>query len=246
MDWADLNNGTIVGTAGYTAKTNDGGLTWKERNPGSSTLTGVSMIGSDTVYASCDRNVYGAIFRLYDISSTLISFNLTIGIEAFWNGTTQVSDTVICHLRNSTAPYAEVEVSTSVIGNSGFGTFTFNSATAGSYYLEITQRNSIETWSGQPQSVVAGGSYFYDFTTAASQAYGDNMILTFGRYCNYSGDVNQDGAINLTDQVETYNSSSNFITGYVVTDVNGDNLVDLTDITFIYNNARDFISKITP
>ena len=55
------------------------------------------------------------------------------------------------------------------------GTFIFDAAPSGSYYLEITHRNSLETWSGLPQAAVTGGNYAYDFTTSASQAFGDNM-----------------------------------------------------------------------
>ena len=245
MDWTDLNNGTVVGTQGYTAKTSDAGLTWTERNTGSSTITGVSMASKDTVYTSCDRNVYGAIFRLYDNTSS-ISLNLTAGIQGFWNGTTQVSDTIKCHLRSSVSPYSEIAVSSAVLNNSGTGTFTFNTAPSGSYYLEITHRNSIETWSAAPQPVVQGGSYNYNFTTSASQAFGNNLILKSGRYCDYSGDVNQDGFVNLTDVITIFNASSVFTSGYTVTDVNGDNIVDLTDITYAYNNSTNFVQKITP
>lgn len=245
MDWADLNNGTVVGTQGYTAKTSNAGLTWTERNTGSSTLTGVSMPNKDTVYASCDRNVYGAIFRLYDNSASL-TFNIKAGIQGFWNGTTQVRDTLKCHLRNSVSPYAEIGVAAAFTDNQGNATFTFASAPSGSYYLEITQRNTIETWSASPQTVVQGGNYSYDFTTSASQAFGNNLILKSGRYCDYSGDVNQSGDVNLTDIVETYNANSNFLTGYVVTDVDGNDFVDLTDITIVYNNSAAFVSKITP
>ncbi|MEZ4823982.1 MAG: hypothetical protein R2942_16885 [Ignavibacteria bacterium] len=39
MDWSDLSNGTVVGVQGYTAKTHDGGVTWTERNTGTSSLT---------------------------------------------------------------------------------------------------------------------------------------------------------------------------------------------------------------
>ncbi|MEZ4824246.1 MAG: YCF48-related protein [Ignavibacteria bacterium] len=166
MDWFDVNNGTVVGTAGYSAKTNDGGLTWTERNPGSSTLTGVSMSAKDTVYASCDRNVYGAVFRLYDIN-TSITLNLTVGIQGFWNGSTQVSDTVVCHLRNSTSPFTVVETKKVLLNNSGAGTFVFTTAPSGSYYLEITHRNSLETWSANPQVILNGGTYNYNFTTSA-------------------------------------------------------------------------------
>jgi len=245
MDWADLYNGTITGTAGYTAKTSDGGNTWTERNPGSSTLTGVSMVGKDTVFTSCDRNVNGAMFRLYDNIPT-VTFNTTVGIQGFWDGTSQVRDTVKCHMRNSTSPFAEVEVSTAYLDNYGFSTFSFNTATSGSYYLEITHRNSLETWSAMPQTVVPGGTYDYNFTTSANKAYGNNMILKSGRYCDFSGDVNQDGFVNLTDVLQIFNASSVFATGYIVTDVNGDNIADLTDITIAYNNAQNFVQKVTP
>ncbi len=245
MDWADQVNGTVTGTSGYTAKTKDGGLTWTERNPGSSTITGVSMVGKDTVYASCDRNVSGAIFRLID-NSTAITFNIKVGIEGFWNGSVQVSDTVKCHLRSAVSPYAEVGVVAAVTNNQGNATFIFPVLTSGSYYLEMTQRNSIETWSAAPLNVTQGGTFNYDFTTSASQAFGSNMILKLGRYCDYSGDVNQSGDVNLTDLLETYNSNFNFTTGYVAPDVNGDNIVDLSDITIVYNNAIDFIAKVTP
>ncbi len=245
MDWTDINNGVVVGTQGYTAKTTDGGITWTERNPGSSTITGVSMVSKDTVYAVCDRNVNGAIFRLYE-NLTSVSVNLTAGIQGFWNGTTQVSDTVKCHLRNSTSPYSEVAVISSVLDNSGFSSFIFNTVPAGSYYIEITHRNSLETWSASPQAVVPGGTYNYNFTSAASQAYGNNLILTSGKYCDYSGDVNQDGFINLADVLLIFNASSVFSTGYIVTDVNGDSIADLTDITYAYNNSTNFVQKSTP
>jgi len=245
MDWSDLYNGTVVGTQGYSAKTTDGGITWTERNPGSSTLTGVSMVSKDTVFAVCDRNVYGVIVRLYD-NLQAVTFNLDVGIQGFWNGTLQVRDTVKCHLRNSTSPYAEVAVSSAVLDNSGFSSFNFNTVASGSYYLEITHRNSLETWSSQPQTVVPGGSYNYDFTAAANKAYGNNMILKSGKYCDFSGDVNQDGFVNLTDVLLIFNASSVFSTGYIVTDVNGDNIADLTDITIAYNNAQNFVQKVTP
>ncbi len=61
------------------------------------------------------------------------------------------------------------------------------------------------------------------------------------RFAVYSGDVNQDGAVDLADITEVYNSSVAFVTGYAVTDVNGDNTVDLSDITLTYNNSVNFV-----
>lgn len=82
MDWTDLNNGMVVGTQGYTAKTTNGGITWTERNTGSSTLLGVSMASKDTIFAACTINEYGAIFRLYDTPVTSINPSLGMGIPA--------------------------------------------------------------------------------------------------------------------------------------------------------------------
>ena len=246
MDWSDLNNGTVVGTSGYTAKTKDGGLTWTERNTASSTLGSVSMPNKDTVYTACDRNVLGALFRLYDSAPSATTLNLTIGIEAFWNGSVQIGDTVKCHLRNSVSPYAEVEVASAVMNSAGLASFSFSNAASGLYYLEITHRNSLETWSRLPQNITSGGTLNYNFTTSASQAFGNNLKLVSGRYCDFSGDVNQDGLIDLSDVVIVNNGSSVFLTGYVVQDVNGDSIVDLSDLIITLNNASAFVAKIIP
>ena len=245
MNWIDFSNGTVVGTQGYTAKTRDGGLTWTERNTGTSSLWKVSMANRDTVYTSCAINVYGAIFKLSDVSTTT-NLNLTVGLQGFWNGTTQVTDTVKCRLRNSIAPYNIVEVGTAVMNSAGNATFTFNSAPSGSYYIEVLHRNSLETWSGSPIALTTGGSFSYNFTTAASQAYGNNLILKSGKYCVYSGDANQNGIIDLSDVVNVNNASSVFTSGYVQQDVNGDSIVDLSDLILTLNNASVFVTKIIP
>ncbi|HPI54653.1 MAG TPA: putative metal-binding motif-containing protein, partial [Chitinophagaceae bacterium] len=49
-----------------------------------------------------------------------------------------------------------------------------NSMLSNSYYIVIRHRNSIETWSANPVLILT--NTMYDFTTAASQAYGNNQI----------------------------------------------------------------------
>ena len=65
-------------------------------------------------------------------------------------------------------------------------------------------------------------------------------------YCFYSGDVNQDGLIDIQDLSSADNDLYNFASGYLDTDVNGDNYVDISDVVIIDNNAYNFITKITP
>ncbi len=62
----------------------------------------------------------------------------------------------------------------------------------------------------------------------------------------YSGDVDQEGSINLSDVIDVYNNSLDFLTGYLNTDVNGDNVTDLTDLLITYNNSLLFIEVRKP
>ncbi len=206
--------------------------------------TGASVC-ADTVIVSGTFTGGGTICGL------LYTLNLTAFIEGFYNPVSNimVSDTVKLYLRNSFPPYAVIDSTASVLNSSGTGTFTFsNPVNAVSYFIVFKHRNSIETWSSAGNAFTSN-SLAYNFTTANTQAYGNNMKQVDAApvtYAVYSGDVNQDGFVNLTDIIEVYNYSANFITGYVPADVNGDNVADLTDVVITYNNSSNFVSKITP
>lgn len=62
----------------------------------------------------------------------------------------------------------------------------------------------------------------------------------------FSGDVNQDGFIDLTDVLNINNDANIFLSGYVVSDLTGNDLVDLTDVLMAYNNSVGFVSVIKP
>ncbi|MBK8984019.1 MAG: hypothetical protein IPM38_17300 [Ignavibacteria bacterium] len=117
---------------------------------------------------------------------------------------------------------------------------------SGNYYIAVTHRNSIETWSKLPQSFASGNTVQYDFTNSITKSYGDNLVLKSGKYCIYSGDVNQDGTVDLSDLSLIDNDANNFESGYVKTDVNGDGIVDLTYAAITDNNAFNFVSRSTP
>ncbi len=173
------------------------------------------------------------------------TINLKYGIEGFWDSPAQVSDTVTCYLKSSSSPYNTIDVAKTVLNSNAEGNVSFPNAASGTYYLAVTHRNSIETWSGSALVIVKGNNT-YDFTTAATQAYGSNMVLKGGRYCAYSGDVNQDGIVDGADGGLGDNDAFNFVTGYVSTDVNGDNSVDASDLSIIDNNAYNIISVVRP
>ena len=112
-------------------------------------------------------------------------------------------------------------------------------------YFVIKHRNSLETWSAAPQ-LLNGPTYTYDFTTGISKSYGNNMVLNGGKYCLFSGDINQDGVIESTDFGDVENKSQLFLFGYQVDDLTGDNLVESSDYGLIENNSQLFLFSQRP
>ena len=164
---------------------------------------------------------------------------------------TEIPDTIKVYLRNSTSPFARVDSSKNVLLGPGTGQqFLFRNAQNGiPYYIEVTHRNALATWSANTVSFVNSDASIA-FSVDDIYAYGNNEVQVdnspYDVFAFYSGDVNQDGVIDLADVLAIYNAANNFLTGYVSTDLNGNNLVDLTDLLFAYNNSVNFVSVINP
>ena len=164
---------------------------------------------------------------------------------------TMIYDTVTVYLRNAVSPFAKVDSSKKELYGPGTGQeFSFSNAQNGTpYYIEVKHRNALETWSADPVTFVSDAASIA-FSVDAIYAYGSNQIPVdnspYNVFAFYSGDVNQDGYIDLTDVLAIYNGANNFLTGYVVTDLTGDSIVDLTDILMAYNNSVKFVSVIRP
>ncbi|HQY50852.1 MAG TPA: choice-of-anchor B family protein [Ignavibacteria bacterium] len=181
-------------------------------------------------------------------------FNITMAVEGFYNSATNqmnISDTVRAYLRNSNSPYSIVDSSKALVSSANLtGKFDFFNAPAGSYYLVMKHRNTVDTWSSAtPIDYNPMKMNSYNFTDASSKAYGNNMSqVDFSpvKYGVYSGDANRDNAIDLADLGLIDNDASNFTTGYFPTDVNGDNITDLDDVTLTDNNSFNFITAIVP
>jgi hypothetical protein len=178
--------------------------------------------------------------------------NLTAYMQGFYNSSSNllIRDTARVYLRNSTSPYAIIDSGKVYLTTAGTGSITFNNATNGvNYYLQFKHRNSLETWSKSPGSSFISSALSYDFTTAAAQAFGNNMIQVDNspvEFAIYSGDVDQNGIIDGSDLLLIDNAAANFVSGYVRQDCNGDNFVDGTDAVIAGNNSENFVIKITP
>lgn len=158
-------------------------------------------------------------------------------------------DTVKVYLRETNSPYNIIDSASGSLDTINFSNvFSFYNSVSGSYYIEIKHDQCTETWSRSGGEVLTNDSniYNYDFTFTDSQAFGNNLIQKGFKFCLYSGEINNDGFINLDDMLTIYNDAAEFKTGNIRTDLTGDKLVDLNDILIVFNNAVRFVSVIRP
>ena len=183
-------------------------------------------------------------------------WNIKLAVQGLYNtGTGQLNkrDTVAVYLHSVVSPYPVIDSSKAVIDSVSLtGTYTFGNAADGNYYLVVRYRNmdifrnGITTWSKSGGEALTRMNGSYDFTTSASQAFGNNQVLMGSIYATYNGDQNQDNIVDITDVINVYNANTTFLTGYVNQDMNGDNLVTLSDVLITFNNSANFVEVKSP
>ena len=220
----------------------------------------VNALPTSYSYRVCAFNSSGnSPYSLEALTSRTL--NLTAYLEGLYDGgvlmrkaksgtgdqfTGNIADQLTVELR-STSNYATTVHSTTNVNLSNYGKasviipFGLN----GSYYITLKHRNHIVTVSAAPVSFGSQNTS-YDFSDAATKAFGSNLLLKSGKYCIFGGDVNGDGIIDSGDMIPIDNAAALFNTGYIATDVNGDGLINSLDINITGNNAVQFVGKKTP
>lgn len=204
-----------------------------------------------------DANKNGRFFEIWRYQMNLSdleswkppsTLNLQLAIEGLMNNSSQhnTNDSICVYLRKKHFPFSLVDSAKGIIDKSNLkGDFKFYNAKSGSYYVVVKGENIIETWSRAPIEVLRAEKFKYNFTSSREQAYGNNLRYLNGKYCVYSGDIDQSGTIELLDMVNVFNDSQSFASG-LNSDLNGDEVTDLIDIALASNNTRNFILRITP
>ncbi len=191
-------------------------------------------------FTRCASHIVNTVLIPPDIELTI-----KLTIEGLYDPVSDVSrkkDTVTAYLRNINSPYQVVDSSKSIIDSiSHTGNFVFLNQPTGQYYFSVKNNKILETWNQ------SGGNYFirginsYDFTSSASKAYGNNMVLKGNRYCIYSGNFNNDNIIDADDLSLTDNDLYNFAAGDALTNINGDDIVDLEDLVIVDRNVLNLV-----
>lgn len=224
--------------------------------------TGLQRVANITITSSGLTPVVVTLTQSDGLFKTL---NLTLYLESLFNGTVMnpaqdfvsgspvpkfgntIADQVTIELHNSQSPYAAANIFYNLYLQTN-GTLSIGaipSSVSGSYYIVVKNRNSVETWSKLPVSFSAS-TISYNFTTAATQAYGNNLKLMNAKWVIYGGDINQDGIVDGTDLAGIDNASTLLLTGYIAQDANGDGVADGSDMALIDNNSTWIIQVQRP
>jgi hypothetical protein len=226
----------------YTVYGNDGNHFNDSINRPPNTAVGQTIANS--LHNASDHLPVYANFSFASSSIQMISF--TALIEGLFNGTSMVPDTVTIELRNSSTPFTLIDQSKILLSSSGTGSANFNSAENNTpYYLVLKHRNSLETWSATTQTFDSG-TMLYDFTSSSGKAFGNNLKLINGKWCIYSGDVNQDGFIETADVSSVFVNGINGVTGYTNSDLNGDLITNEEDINLAFQNNIIGLQTMAP
>jgi hypothetical protein len=249
-DCDDNNNLVYQSNALYTDADGDGYTVGAATAVcyGATIPSGKSLTSSGT---DCNDNAYSLTNNCAGGSVV----NLTMFVEGYYIGSgamnsvklnqdgvssaTEVEEVTV-ELHDATT-YALVDTATGTLNTDGSLSVTFNTAAAGSYYIAVKGSNLIQTWSAEPQAV-GTTPLSYDFSSAATQAYGSNMReMEPGVFAFYNGDVNQDQVVDNADLDPMYPDIDNSAFGVLATDINGDGVIDNSDLDNLYINLDNSV-----
>jgi hypothetical protein len=242
-DAQSISRSTLSSSGGYFSSS-AGSLSWTIGQPAVSTL-------------SSGTNMLTQGFQQPD--AIRVNLTLNLFIQGFYRGGGAMAatvsptlypwltDTIKVGLASATFPNPILYQQNALLQINGQATATFTGVKQGvQYYIVINHRNSIETWSATTISL-GGGTAARSFTDLPTKAFGDNLVsMGDGNFAIYSGDVNQNDAIQFSDFTLLESSAMIFGSGYLTADLTGDGIVESADYSLIENNIAMAIALIRP
>jgi len=226
-------------------------------------LSGASYSASGTYMATmlnaanCDSVV--ALSLIITPCNSIL--NLKCIIQGYWDvglqamttvlanqgmtSSTSACDSIDVELHDSASPFGIVASIRTILNQYGSTQCIFPPV-SGNYYIVLKHRNALQTWSSVPVQF-NNSAVNYDFSVAASQAFGDNQVeVSTGIWALFSGDIVVDENIDLLDSGALENDISTYSFGYVATDLNGDGNVDLLDSPILEANLSNYVFSYHP
>ncbi len=155
------------------------------------------------------------------------------------------TDSITVELHHPTT-YALLESKRAILLTNGLASVQFFQP-AGSYYIAIRHRNTLQTWSTNTVACT-NNTPLYDFSSASNKAMGNNLVqVEPGVWAFFTGDLNQDDFIDGNDFPAFDTDSFNGVNSvYAATDMNGDGFVDGNDFPVFDVNSFNGVSAIHP
>jgi YDG domain len=242
MEQRSLLTGAVVGCASQATGVWPGGANTVNPTGGTTSLA-LSVIDAPLNLCGVTLNLTCFIQGYYTGMSTMASTLLNQGVSG---ALATECDDVIVELHDATAPYLMAHTFTGKLLTNGTISCSYSgSASGNSYYIVVKHRNTVETWSANP--VAFSGTVNYNFSTAVTQAYSDNQFeVETGVFAFYSGDINQDLAIDGFDYILQDPDVISGASGYLATDLTGDGNVDAFDYIALDPNIIAGITIAAP
>lgn len=115
----------------------------------------------------------------------------------------------------------------------------FDGIVSGSYLITINHKNHLPIISSEPHSI-GPAALLYDFTSSPATAMGEAQLKEMnGKYCMFSGDFDNNGAINNLDY-NLWKTNSSKLNIYLPADADGNGIINSLD----YNLLKVNLSKI--
>jgi hypothetical protein len=109
----------------------------------------------------------------FQVTTSVVQLNLKVFIEGMYAGNStlntgvygvtnpNLADSLTVMLRQTSAPYSALSTQKVALSTSGIANLTYPGSMANqTYYIAVKTRNSVETWSKNPVTLVAGTNQF--------------------------------------------------------------------------------------